>query len=160
MRPTFRLMLSHPAHLISLGFGSGLSPKAPGTAGSLLAWLLYPLIRTPLSEIAFLIMLGTFFLAGILAAERTGRTLGVSDHGAIVWDEMVAVWLVLLFTPATLLWQACAIALFRLFDITKPQPIRWADSRVKGGFGVMLDDLLAAGYTLLALAILVALFKP
>ncbi|MFN4063875.1 phosphatidylglycerophosphatase A family protein [Parazoarcus communis] len=160
MRPTFRLMLSHPAHLISLGFGSGLSPKAPGTAGSLLAWLLYPLIRTPLSEIAFLIMLGAFFLAGILAAERTGRTLGVSDHGAIVWDEMVAVWLVLLFTPATLLWQACAIALFRLFDITKPQPIRWADSRVKGGFGVMLDDLLAAGYTLLALAILVALFKP
>ena len=105
-------------------------------------------------------MLGAFFLAGILAAERTGRTLGVSDHGAIVWDEMVAVWLVLLFTPATLLWQACAIALFRLFDITKPQPIRWADSRVKGGFGVMLDDLLAAGYTLLALAILVALFKP
>lgn len=160
MRPTFRLMLSHPAHLISLGFGSGLSPKAPGTAGSLLAWLLYPLIRTPLSEIAFLIMLGAFFLAGILAAERTGRALGVSDHGAIVWDEMVAVWLVLLFTPATLLWQACAIALFRLFDITKPQPIRWADSRVKGGFGVMLDDLLAAGYTLLALAILVALFKP
>lgn len=160
MRPTFRLMLSHPAHLISLGFGSGLSPKAPGTAGSLLAWLLYPLIRTPLSEIAFLIMLGAFFLAGILAAERTGRTLGVSDHGAIVWDEMVAVWLVLLFTPATLLWQACAIALFRLFDITKPQPIRWADSRVKGGFGVMLDDLLAAGYTLLALAILVTLFKP
>ncbi|NMG49896.1 phosphatidylglycerophosphatase A [Azoarcus communis] len=153
-------MLSHPAHLISLGFGSGLSPKAPGTAGSLLAWLLYPLIRTPLPEIAFLIMLGAFFLAGILAAERTGRTLGVSDHGAIVWDEMVAVWLVLLFTPATLLWQACAIALFRLFDITKPQPIRWADSRVKGGFGVMLDDLLAAGYTLLALAILVALFKP
>lgn len=160
MRPTLRLMLSHPAHLISLGFGSGLSPKAPGTAGSLLAWLIYPLIRTPLSEAAFLVMLAAFFLAGILAADRTGRALGVSDHGAIVWDEMVAVWLVLLFTPATLLWQACAVALFRLFDITKPQPIRWADSKVKGGFGVMLDDLLAAGYTLLALAILVNVLKP
>lgn len=157
-RPTSRLLLSHPAHFISLGFGSGLSPKAPGTAGTLLAWLLYPLIRTPLSEGVFLALLGVLFIAGIFAAERTGRALGVSDHGAIVWDEMVAMWLVLVFTPTTLAWQAVAVALFRLFDITKPPPIRWADSQVKGGFGVMLDDLLAAGYTLLALAVLVNLF--
>ncbi len=158
MRPTARLMMSHPAHFISLGFGAGLSPKAPGTAGTLLAWLLDPLIRTPLSEFVFLALLASFFVAGVLAAERTGRALGVPDHGGIVWDEMVATWLVLLFTPTTLLWQAVAVALFRCFDLGKPPPVRWADRSFKGGFGVMFDDLVAAGYTLLALAILVALF--
>ncbi len=157
MRPTFRLLLSHPAHFISLGFGAGLSPKAPGTAGTLLAWLLYPLIRTPLSEFVFLALLTSLFVAGIIAAERTGRALGVSDHGGIVWDEMVATWLVLVFTPPTLLWQAVAVALFRFFDIVKPPPVRWADRSLKGGFGVMADDIIAAGYTLLALAVLVRL---
>lgn len=157
-RPTRHLLLSHPAHFISLGFGSGLSPRAPGTAGTLLAWLLYPLLSAPLSEGMFLLLLGALFVAGIPAADRTGRALGVSDHGAIVWDEMVAIWLVLIFTPPTFLWQAVSVALFRLFDITKPPPIRWADSRIKGGLGVMVDDLLAAAYTLLVLAILVSLF--
>lgn len=157
MRPTARLMMSHPAHFISLGFGAGLSPKAPGTAGTLLAWLLYPLIRTPLSEFVFLALLASFFVAGVLAAERTGRALGVPDHGGIVWDEMVATWLVLMFVPATLAWQLAAVALFRFFDIAKPPPVRWADRSFKGGFGVMLDDLFAAGYTLLAVAILVTL---
>ena len=90
MRPTARLMMSHPAHFISLGFGAGLSPWAPGTMGTLLAWALYPLIRTPLSEFVFLALLASLFVAGVLAAERTGRALGVSDHGGIVWDEMVA----------------------------------------------------------------------
>ncbi|APR04395.1 phosphatidylglycerophosphatase A [Thauera chlorobenzoica] len=157
MRPTPRLLMSHPAHFISLGFGAGLSPWAPGTAGTLLAWALYPLIRAPLSEFVFLALLTGLFVAGTLAAERTGRALGVPDHGGIVWDEMVATWLVLLFTPQGLLWQAIAVALFRFFDIVKPPPVRWADRAFKGGFGVMLDDLFAAGYTLLVLAILVAL---
>lgn len=157
MRPTPRLLMSHPAHFISLGFGAGLSPWAPGTAGTLLAWVLYPLIRAPLSDLVFLALLAGLFVAGILAAERTGHALGVPDHGSIVWDEMVATWLVLLFTPQTLLWQAIAVALFRFFDIVKPPPVRWADRAFKGGFGVMLDDLFAAGYTLLVLAILVAL---
>lgn len=160
MHPTARFMLSHPAHFISLGFGSGLSPWAPGTMGTLLAWLLYPLIRTPLSEFVFLALLASLFAAGILAAERTGRALGVPDHGGIVWDEMVATWLVLVFAPKTLLWQAVAVALFRFFDIVKPPPVRWADRALKGGFGVMLDDLIAAGYTLLALSVLVAAFRP
>lgn len=158
MRPTARLLLSHPAHFISLGFGAGLSPWAPGTAGTLLAWALYPLIRTPLSEFVFLALLASLFLAGVIAADRTGRALGVSDHGGIVWDEMVATWLVLLFTPATLGWQAVAVALFRFFDIVKPPPVRWADRALKGGFGVMVDDLFAAGYALLALAALVYVF--
>ncbi|AVR89845.1 Phosphatidylglycerophosphatase A [Thauera aromatica K172] len=149
--------MSHPAHFISLGFGAGLSPWAPGTAGTLLAWALYPVIRTPLSEFVFLALLASLFVTGILAAERTGHALGVPDHGGIVWDEMVATWLVLLFTPQTLLWQATAVALFRFFDIVKPPPVRWADRAFKGGFGVMLDDLFAAGYTLLVLAVLVAL---
>ena len=157
MRPTARLMMSHPAHFISLGFGAGLSPWAPGTMGTLLAWALYPLIRTPLSEFVFLALLASFFLAGVLAAERTGRALGVPDHGGIVWDEMVAIWLVLLFTPAGLLWQVVAVALFRFFDIAKPPPVRWADRSFKGGFGVMFDDIVAAGYTLLVLAVLVHL---
>ena len=157
MRPTARLLLSHPAHFISLGFGAGLSPWAPGTVGTLLGWALYPLIRTPVSEFVFLALLASLFVAGVLAAERTGRALGVSDHGGIVWDEMVATWLVLMFTPGTLLWQALAVALFRFFDIVKPPPVRWADRSFKGGFGVMFDDIVAAGYTLLVLAVLVHL---
>ncbi len=158
MRPTPRLLLSHPAHFISLGFGAGLSPWAPGTAGTLLAWAMYPLIRAPLSEFVFFALLISLFLAGVIAAERTGQALGVPDHGAIVWDEIIATWLVLAFTPETLIWQAIAVALFRFFDIVKPPPVRWADRSFKGGFGVMFDDIVAAGYTLLALAILVNVF--
>jgi len=156
--PTCRLLLSHPAHFISLGFGTGLAPHAPGTAGTLAAWLLYPLLRAPISDFVFLALLASFFVAGVIAAERTGRALGVPDHGAIVWDEIVAFWLVLFFTPAGLLWQSVAFVLFRFFDIVKPQPIRWADSRIKGGLGVMLDDVIAAGYAILALALLVRFF--
>ena len=158
MRPTPRLLLSHPAHFLSLGFGAGLSPWAPGTAGTLLAWALYPLLRVPLSEFVFLALLVSLFLAGVIAAERTGQALGVPDHGAIVWDEIIATWLVLAFTPPTLLWQAVAVALFRFFDIVKPPPVSWADRSFKGGFGVMFDDIVAAGYTLLALAVLVNVF--
>jgi phosphatidylglycerophosphatase A len=153
-RPTLRLLLSHPAHFISLGFGAGLSPRAPGTCGTLVAWLFYPLLRTPVSDPVFLALLVSFFVAGVISADRTGRALGVSDHGGIVWDEIVAFWLVLFFTPVGLAWQTVAFVLFRFFDIVKPQPIRLADSRVKGGFGVMLDDLIAAGYAILALAVL------
>ena len=154
MRPTVNFLLSHPAHFIALGFGSGLAPRAPGTAGTLLAWALYPLIKTPVSDAVFLAFLASLFVAGVIAAERTGRALGVPDHGAIVWDEMVAMWLVLLFTPKTLLWQLTAVILFRFFDIVKPQPIRWADRQLKGGFGVMFDDIIAAGYAILVLAVL------
>lgn len=158
MRPDVKFMLAHPAHFIALGFGSGLSPRAPGTAGTLLAWLLYPLLKTPVSDAVFFALLVSLFVAGVIAADRAGRALGVSDHGSIVWDEMVAMWLVLLLTPPTLLWQAVAVALFRFFDIIKPQPIRWADRHLKGGFGVMFDDLLAAGYAILVLALLVRVF--
>lgn len=158
MRPDLRFLLSHPSHFIALGFGAGLSPKAPGTAGSLLAWLLFPLVSVPMPYTALLLILLLLFIGGVLASERTGRALGVPDHGAIVWDEMVAVWLVLIFTPQTLLWQAIAVGLFRFFDIVKPPPVRNVERRFKGGFGVMADDIVAAGYTLLVLSALLWLF--
>lgn len=158
MRPNANFLLSHPAHFIALGFGSGLSPRAPGTAGTLLAWLLFPLLKTPVSDFVFFALLVSLFFAGVIACDRTGRALGVADHGAIVWDEMVAIWLVLLLTPPAFFWQAVAVALFRFFDIVKPPPIRWAGRHLHGGFGVMIDDMLAAGYTILALAILVRIF--
>ncbi len=158
MKPNVRFLLSDPAHFVALGFGSGLWPKGPGTAGTLAGWLLYPFVRAPLTEPLFAGLLVACFLFGVLACERTGRALGVSDPGCIVWDEIVAIWLVLWLTPDTLLWQAVAFGLFRFFDIVKPQPIRWVDAHAHGGFGVMIDDILAAGYTLLVLAILVRYF--
>lgn len=154
MQPDLRFLFSHPAHFIACGFGSGLAPRAPGTVGTLAGWALFPLLAAVLDDTAFLLLLGACFVVGVAAAERTGKALGAADHGAIVWDEMVAIWLVLLLTPKTLIWQTAAFALFRCFDIFKPPPIRWADRRIKGGFGVMLDDLIAAGYSLLALALL------
>lgn len=154
MKPTPRFLVSDPAHFVALGFGSGLAPKAPGTFGTLAGWALFPFVSAPLSDGMFSALLVACFLFGILACERTGRALGVADHGSIVWDEIVAIWLVLWLTPNTLAWQAAAFVTFRFFDIAKPPPIRWVDERTRGGFGVMLDDLLAAGYSLLVLAIL------
>jgi phosphatidylglycerophosphatase A len=154
-RPTLRLLFSHPAHFLSLGLGSGLSPVAPGTVGTLLAWALYFLIRPPFSEWGFGIFLLGAFVAGCLFVPITGRALGVVDHGGIVWDEFVAMWLVLWLAPAGFWWQVLCVVLFRIFDIFKPWPIRIADTRFKNGFGVMFDDLLAAGYALLCLIVAV-----
>ena len=151
-RPDFNFLLAHPAHLVAFGFGSGLAPKAPGTAGTLLGLPLYWLIATAAPDLANRIVLViAAFLFGVWVCGRAGRALGVADHGGIVWDEIVAFALVLLFTPPGWLWAAAAFALFRLFDILKPWPIRLADRRLKNGFGVMFDDLLAAGYAIAAL---------
>ena len=159
MKPTLRFLFAHPAHFIALGFGSGLSPVAPGTAGTLAAWLLFPFIRPHFSETGFLLFLVAAFIAGIYFCDRAGRALGVADHGAIVWDEIVSFWLVLMMTPENWRWQLAAFIGFRFFDITKPPPARWIDSHMKHGFGVMLDDLAAAGYALLALALFKAAFN-
>jgi len=149
LRPDFKFLFAHPAHLIAFGFGSGLAPKAPGTVGTLLGLPLFWLIAaaSPDLPIRIALLIATFLL-GTWACGRTGRALGVADHGGMVWDEIVAFALVLLFTPAG--WQgiALAFALFRLFDILKPWPIRLADQHLKNGFGVMFDDLLAAGYAI------------
>ena len=152
-RPSWRFLLSHPAHLVAFGFGAGLVPVAPGTWGTLLALPIYWLVSPRLEPVEFLLMLVVLFALGVWACEVTGRAIGVSDHGGMVWDETVAFLLVLFFVPATLPWQAAAFLLFRLFDILKQPPIRYYDQALKGGFGVMLDDLVAAFYTLIVLAI-------
>jgi phosphatidylglycerophosphatase A len=152
-RPTAGFAFGHPAHFIALGFGAGLFPWAPGTAGTLLAFPIWWLIGGayeplyPLGIIAFL------FAVGVWACEVTGRHLGISDHGSMCWDEVVAFLLVLALVPGDPWWQAAAFFLFRAFDVVKPPPIRVLEMRFKGGFGVMFDDILAAGYTLLVLAL-------
>ena len=159
MKPDLKFLFAHPAHFIALGFGSGLSPVAPGTAGTLAAWLLFPLVRPHVSDAGFLAFLAAAFAIGVFAASRSGRDLGVADHGSIVWDEIVPFWLVLLLTPEGWLWQLAAFIWFRFFDIVKPQPARWIDGHMKHGFGVMLDDVVAAGYTLLVLALFKVIFN-
>lgn len=152
--PSLRFLFSHPAHFIACGFGSGLSPFAPGTVGTLLAWASFPLLRFWMNDTELLAFLAICFVGGAWAAQKTGADLGVTDHGSIVWDEIVPFWLVLLFCPAGWLWQSVAFLLFRVFDIVKPQPARYFDEKVKNGFGVMTDDLFAGIYTLLSLALL------
>ena len=143
-----------PALAIACGMGSGLSRFAPGTVGTAFAWLSYPLLRMYLqSDLGFAIFLLLAFAVGVAACQITGRALGVIDHGAIVWDEIVPFWLVLMLTPTGLAWQVAAFFLFRFFDVVKPQPASWIDGHMKHGFGVMLDDVVAAAYTLLALAL-------
>jgi len=149
--PNLKFLLSHPAHYFSLGFGSGLVPKGPGTAGSLLAIPIFLLAPAPPSIAYALATITLLFLFGVWCCDVTGKALGVADHGGIVWDEMVAMWLILALMPPTALWMTLGFVFFRLFDIWKPFPIRQCDARLKGGFGVMFDDLLAAGYTLLVL---------
>ena len=147
-------MLGHPAHFIATSGGIGLIPFAPGTFGTLLAlpifWLVGPRY---IDEPAFYLGgVAALFALGIWACNVTGRNLGSADHGSMVWDETVAFLLVLFFTPVYIYWQAAAFVLFRFFDIVKPPPIRYYERTFKGGLGVMIDDLMAAGYTLLVLA--------
>ncbi|HET9013002.1 MAG TPA: phosphatidylglycerophosphatase A [Gemmatimonadaceae bacterium] len=158
LEPSWRLMMSHPAHQLSFGFGSGLVRPAPGTWGTLFAWLVFVVIDPWLSDPAWAGVIVATFLLGAAAAQRTGKALGRPDHGSIVIDEIVAFWLVLWLLPAGVFTQAVAFVGFRVFDILKPPPIRAVDRRYKNGLGVMLDDLLAAFYTLLAAAVLTRLF--
>lgn len=148
--PDWRFLIAKPAHFLAFGFGSGLARVAPGTFGTLAAIPLY-LLLMPLPLPAYLGLVFIMFVAGIRICDVTGRALGIHDYGGIVWDEIVAMLLVLAFTPHTWPWIVAAFLFFRLFDIWKPFPIRWFDSHVHGGFGVMLDDLLAAVYALAAL---------
>ena len=150
-RPDGTFLVSHPAHFIALGFGSGLVPKAPGTFGTLAALPLYALLAGFLSPMVIAVLCVPVFVLGEWAAQRTCHDLGVHDHGGIVIDEIVAMWLVLASAPVSLAGWCAAFALFRLFDIVKPWPINWLDARVPGGVGVMLDDVLAAVYAILGL---------
>ena len=148
-------LLWHPVHFLSLGLGSGLSRWAPGTMGTLAGWFLWPLLvhQLPIEWLLAWLIACTGF--GVWACGVTAHALGDNDPEAVVWDEIVALWWVLLFTPANWLAQGAAVALFRLFDITKPWPIRMVERRVKGGLGIMIDDLIAAVMTLFVLAVAV-----
>ncbi len=153
VRPTLRFLVQHPAHFLALGFGSGLAPFAPGTWGTLVAIPIAALLRLTGSDVAFLLAAGILVVAGAWAAETTSRHLGAPDHGSIVIDEIAAFLLVLFFVGADTARVAWAFLLFRLFDIAKPPPIGAIDRRWKNGWGVMVDDLVAAGYALVAFAL-------
>jgi phosphatidylglycerophosphatase A len=150
-----RAVLAHPAGWIASGFGSGLSPFAPGTAGSLTAllpWLLLRELPLPL----YLFALAAAFALGVWASDLVVRRLGIADPGVVVWDEFVGQWIALLPLlggARAWPWIAAGFVLFRLFDVWKPWPVSWADRSVKGGLGVMLDDVLAGTYAAVALAL-------
>jgi phosphatidylglycerophosphatase A len=155
-RPDARFLVAHPGHWIALGLGSGLPRIAPGTWGTLAGWLLFVALDPWLGTGGWLGLLLATFALGAWAAQRTGEDLGVADSSHIVIDEILAFWIVLLMLPPSAqpwVQQAWAFLLFRLFDILKPPPIRNVDARMKNGLGVMLDDLIAAFYTLLVLAL-------
>jgi phosphatidylglycerophosphatase A len=156
-RPTPAFAYSHPAHVIAFGFGAGLARLAPGTWGTAVAWL-PGLLLGEAHPLAVLAIVAALFVLGVWACEVTARHLGVNDHGSLVWDEIVAFLLVAALLPRSLEWQIAGFVLFRAFDIGKPPPIRWVERRWPGGFGVMFDDLLAAGYALLVLALVRRLF--
>lgn len=154
-----RFLLDHPAHLIALGFGAGLSRLAPGTVGTLWAWAAFLVIQPWLTPLEMGVLIAVSLLVGWWACTVCARHMGVADPGAIVWDEVVAFWLILwLVTPTTFWGQLGAFALFRYFDAAKPGPVKWADQLFKGfgwrgGWGILFDDLVAAFCTLLVIAL-------
>lgn len=161
-RASAAFMVGHPAHWIAFGFGSGLAPWAPGTVGTLWAWVAFVVFDRWLSDAAWAVLILVSWGVGWGACTVTARHLRSADPSAIVWDEVVAFWLVLwMVTPAGLWAQAVAFALFRYFDAAKPGPVGWADRRFKAkgtaigaaqGFGILLDDLIAAACTLWVIA--------
>ena len=156
-----RFMWAHPAHILALGLGSGLSPKAPGTVGTLWAWVMFSLLQNQLSELQWGWMLLLCIVAGWWACTVTAKHMHDQDPGCIVWDEIAAFWLVLwLLCPTGLGTQLAAFLLFRFFDASKIGPVGWAESLFhdtdtwsKAGWGIMFDDLVAAFCTLLVMAV-------
>lgn len=167
-RPGWAFLAAHPAHAIALGFGAGLSPKAPGTAGTLWGWAAFLLLQgLGLDDTQWALLIALSIPLGCWASAVAARDMRVLDPGCVVWDEIVAFWIVLwLVTPVGFWGQVAAFALFRYFDAAKPGPVAWADRLFhhvdpqtdrlawhKAGCGIMLDDLVAAGCTLLAIAL-------
>jgi phosphatidylglycerophosphatase A len=173
-RASVGLLLSHPAHVLALGAGSGLSPIAPGTVGTLWGWVSFLVIQqalaqtlvAPLQDIAWALILAFGWLMGCWACTRTAQAMRVADPGSVVFDEIWAFWLILwVLTPVDFTGQLLAFVVFRFFDAAKPGPVAWADRLFKlqpgqrigwaQGVGIMLDDLVAAGCTLFVLALVV-----
>ena len=148
-----KIVFGSPTGFLAFGFGSGLSPFAPGTMGTLVAVPFIFLFRS-LGDPGFWIVLGLLFVLGIKLCGHVSRKLGVHDHGGIVWDEMVGYWISAAFVPLQWPWLLAAFLLFRVFDILKPWPIRQIDKKVSGGFGIMIDDVVAALFTVIILAVI------
>ena len=151
--PTFAFLTRHPAHFVALGFGAGLAPRMPGTVGTLVAFPIAWWLRGHVGDAGWLAAIVALIVVGTWAAQVTGRDLGVADHPSIVIDEIAAFVLVLYLSGPGALRDVLAFVAFRFFDIVKPPPIREVDAALKNGIGVMLDDLLAALYTLVVFAI-------
>ena len=128
--------------MLAFGFGSGLSPKAPGTVGTIAAIPLW-LLLAQLPQIPYILVVAAAALIGISICGVVADRLGVHDHGGIVWDEFVGLWIAMAFLPPTYVSLALGFVLFRLFDIIKPWPISWLDKHVGGGLGIMIDDVVA-----------------
>ena len=150
--PVGRLL--HPVDFLALGFGSGLLPVAPGTAGTVAAIPVYLLLQ-PLAAPYYIAIVLLLALAGIAICGQTASRLGVHDHPGIVWDEIVGYLVTMAFAPSGWLWIGLGFVLFRLFESVKPWPIRWCDRQVSGGLGIMLDDLLAGVFSAMLLQLLV-----
>ena len=140
-------LLCNPLHLLSLGFGSGLSPFAPGTCGTLVAIPFYLLIAQ-LDLPYYLAFILLAFAIGVYLCKYTSAALGVHDHSGIVWDEFVGFWITMIAVPVNWQWIVAGFVLFRVFDIVKPWPVKVVDKRMTGGFGIMFDDVLAGLYAL------------
>ena len=152
-----RVVLTHPAGWIASGFGIGLSPVAPGTMGSLAALLPWWFYLQYASLAVQLAVLGVAFVIGVLTANWVIGKTGVQDPSVVVWDEFIGQWIALLLAPAGWMWMALGFGLFRLFDIWKPWPVSWADRKLHGGVGAMLDDVLAGVYAFATVQLIVAL---
>jgi phosphatidylglycerophosphatase A len=145
--------LSDPVHFAALGFGSGLSPKAPGTFGTLAAIPLF-LLCADFPPLIYLGIVSVMSMAGIWFCGKTARDVGVHDHGAIVWDEFVGFFITMFMVPVSVLSVVIGFAVFRFFDIVKPWPIKWLDSKLDGGFGIMFDDIVAGFFSLIVMHVL------
>ncbi len=150
MAATPRSVWRNPIHFAAFGFGSGAAPVAPGTFGTVMGLALYLVLPTMTWPLYLLFLLAAT-LVGIWLCDQTTRDIGVHDHGGIVWDEFVGYWITMFLAPTGWLWIIVGFVLFRFFDIIKPWPIRWLDQHVKGGFGVMIDDVLAGVMALICL---------
>lgn len=147
--------LKNPVHFLALGFGSGLMPKAPGTFGTLAAIPVY-LLMSELSLWIFIAITAVISVAGIYICDYTSKALGVHDHSGIVIDEIAGYLITMIAVPAEWLWILLGFILFRIFDILKPWPISWLDKKVSGGFGIMIDDVLAGIFALICLHLIIA----
>jgi phosphatidylglycerophosphatase A len=153
INPSFKELLQNPNHFFAFGFGSGLAPKAPGTFGTLAA-IPFFLALQYLPWPAYLFTLFVAFILGVYWCEKSSQALGVHDHGGIVWDEFVGYWITMFLAPSGCLWILIGFVLFRFFDILKPWPISWVDKHVSGGFGIMIDDVVAGVFAFLVLQLL------